>query len=71
MRPGTRCGRILCAAQPRMTELVMCVGQASMVRMIQLPDATGARAAPSTFTHCANNAPSAHADLRRTSCTRL
>ena len=71
MRPGTRCGSILCAAQVRMTELVMCVGHASMVRMIQLPGSTGARASPSVFTQSANSAPSAQADLRRTRCARV
>lgn len=71
MRPGTRCGSILCAAQLRITELVMCVGHASMVRMIQLSGSTGARAAPSVFTQSANSAPSAHADLRRTRCARV
>lgn len=71
MRPGTRCGNILCAAQLRMTELVMCVGHASMVRMIQLPGSTGARASPSVFTQSANSAPSAQADLLRTRCARV
>lgn len=71
MRPGTKCGSILRAAQTRMTWSDKCVGHASMERMIQLPGAMGARAQPNVLTHCAKSAPSAHADLRRHNCTRV